>query len=87
MIEIRPKVYCEKCNEKVSFKLEGSLNTITHKDVTFTYLETRARCVNCNELVYVPEINDKNCRERHKAYYNKLFELKDSEQEAQHGIA
>ena len=87
MIEIRPKVYGEKCNDKVSFKLETSMESITHNDISFIYLETRARCVNCNELVYVPEINDKNCRERHKAYYNKLFELEDSEQEVPHGIA
>ena len=79
---LRPLVYCAACNEKVPFKLESSIKTIQHNDISFSFLETRARCKKCNGLVYVPEINDKNVRERHKAYYDQLYSGENS-----HGIA
>lgn len=70
---LRPKVYCETCNEKTEFKLESSIKTIQHNDISFSFLETRAFCTQCNRPVYVPEVNDKNVRERHKAYYDQLY--------------
>ena len=44
-----------------------------------SFLETRAKCKVCGTQVYVPAVNDKNWYERHKAYYNKLDELKELE--------
>lgn len=77
-MEIRQKVFCPKCYDKVNYKIESSVEETSVREVSFNFLETRARCVNCNEAVYVPAINDKNYYERHKAYYEKLDELKET---------
>ena len=59
----------------MDYTLESSIEKATHREVEFEYLETRARCDICGNLVYVPAINDKNWYERHKAYYDILDSL------------
>lgn len=74
-MELRPKVFCTICYQPVSYHLESGMREISVKEVSFSFLETRAICDQCGTRVYVPAINDKNVYERHKAYYNKLFEI------------
>ena len=76
---LRPEVYCTRCGVKVLYKLESSMEETSVHEVSFKFLETRARCRICGEQVYVPAVNDKNVYERHKAYYAKLDELKELE--------
>ena len=66
---IRPQVFCLNCNTKVDYSINPRQVTLDHKGITFTYQETQAHCVNCHNLVYVPALADRNCRERLKAYY------------------
>lgn len=75
-MELRPKVFCTKCYDKEEYTIESSEEVASVREVTFTYLQTRARCKKCGELVYVPAVNDANVYERHKEYYNKLGELR-----------
>lgn len=79
---LRPKVFCTKCYEKVPYTLETEMREISVKEVSFSYLDTQAKCIYCATPVYVPAINDKNAYERHKAYYQKLEEI---EGETTHG--
>ena len=76
---LRPEVYCVRCGVKVPYKLESSMEETSVHEVSFKFLETRARCRICGEQVYVPAVSDKNVYERHKAYYAKLDELKELE--------
>ena len=78
-MELRPKVFCTKCCERVPYKIESSTEETSVHEVSFKFLETRAKCRICGTQVYVPAVNDKNWYERHKAYYNKLDELKELE--------
>lgn len=73
-MDIRPKVFCVQCYDSEEYELESSIEVASVREVTFPFLETRARCKNCGQLVYVPAINDKNVYERHKAYYKALEE-------------
>lgn len=74
-MDIRPKVFCTKCYESVPYHVQTSIEEASHREVSFSYLETKAFCDICGEQVYVPAINDKNCYERHKAYYDRLEEI------------
>ncbi len=74
---IRPQVYCTTCNKRVDYRLESSVRDLEHKGVPFSFLETRARCVECGNLVYVPGVNDCNVKERHKAYYNARYAMEE----------
>lgn len=74
-MELRPKAFCVTCNQKVDYRLESSMRDVTVRDVSFSFLETRAKCKICNTPVYVPQINDMNVRERHNNYYKKLYEM------------
>lgn len=77
-MELRPKVFCCKCYDKEEYNIEEFEEVASVREVTFTYLKTRAKCKACGTEVYVPAINDKNVYERHKAYYEKLKELKEN---------
>jgi len=78
-MELRQKVFCTKCCERVPYRIESSMEETSVHEVSFKFLETRAKCKVCGTQVYVPAVNDKNWYERHKAYYNKLDELKELE--------
>ena len=78
-MELRAKAFCTNCYEAMPYTINTSREETTVHEVSFSYLETQARCKKCNNLVYVPAVNDKNYYERHKAYYSKLNELKELE--------
>lgn len=75
-LELRPKVFCPKCYDKEEYTIESSEEVASVREVTFSYLQTRARCKQCGELVYVPAVNDANVYERHKAYFEAIKEIR-----------
>lgn len=83
-MQLRPKTFCAGCYESVPYRLESVTKEISVKEISFSYLEIQARCTECNSLVYVPAINDKNVYERHKAYYDALSKI--CMEEIQNGI-
>ena len=77
-MELRPKVFCCKCYDKEEYNIETFEDVASVREVTFSYPKTRAKCKVCGTEVYVPAINDKNVYERHKAYYEKLKEIREN---------
>lgn len=62
------KCFCTKCGQKVSYSIKTEIIELTIRGVTFNYAEMSANCGNCNQSVYVPEINDANVESREEAY-------------------
>lgn len=79
-MEIRPKVYCVNCGSFHDYILESAIEKVTVRDVDFEYLEMRGLCHNCRKQVYVPSLSDRNYYEQHKAYYNKLHDIFEEDQ-------
>lgn len=52
--------FCEECRDDVEYRIKDVQLTGKIKGKEYHYLGKEARCVNCNALVYVPEINDFN---------------------------
>ena len=52
--------FCIDCSEYRSYTVRTHPETITVRDVSFTYMEERAFCNSCGKQVYVPEVNDHN---------------------------
>lgn len=61
-------VFCINCGCKQSYIVKSHIDSLTVRNVEFTYLEKNAYCSICGEEVYVPEVNDYNCEAREIAY-------------------
>lgn len=64
------KVFCEECREYVEYIVEQVQTSAAVKGEEYVYLGKTARCVDCGNEIYVPEINDFNL----KALYDKYRE-------------
>ena len=74
-MELRPKTFCTKCYESVPYRLNNERKEVSIREVSFSYDEIVATCCTCGTRVYVPAINDKNCYEREKQYYERVKEI------------
>lgn len=63
-----PTAFCVECGRKKPYSVTSTRETLTIRGVSFQYVERQARCQDCGELVYVPEINDANVKSREDAY-------------------
>jgi len=54
---------CERDYKKVSKRVE-----IEVREIRFEYVETAAKCIDCGDELYVPELNDENAQAREDAY-------------------
>ena len=61
-------MFCINCGEKKSFTVKTSWQEISVRDITFSYQEQSAYCIDCGEEIYVPIINDNNVRSRERAF-------------------
>ena len=52
--------FCENCRDDVSCVISDVELAGTLKGVKYSYMGKEARCANCGQLVYVPEIMDSN---------------------------
>lgn len=59
--------FCEECRKAVEYTVSDVPMTGKIKNVEYHYAEKEARCVNCNNRLYVPEINDYNLDILYKA--------------------
>ena len=73
---VRPTAFCSKCYDREEYRTEVQDEVASVREVTFSFPETKAYCKACGTLVYIPAVNDINVYERHKAYYNRLKEIR-----------
>ena len=60
--------FCIECGCKVPYSVTVTRETITVRGITFSYVEMTARCKNCGETLYIPEINDANVKAREEGF-------------------
>lgn len=68
MNRMESTAFCINCDCRRKYKKEIEEVTVTVRGLCFSYAETKAVCENCNEELYVPEINDINVQARENAY-------------------
>lgn len=61
-------VFCEDCRNDVSYTTVTVPMTGTIKGVEYHYTGKEAHCIDCDALVYVPEINDYNLKALYDVY-------------------
>lgn len=60
--------FCINCGCKQNYIIKSHMDTLTVRNIEFSYMEKTAYCSECGKEVYVPEINDYNCEAREIAY-------------------
>ena len=62
------KVFCENCRADTGYVIDAHRMNGTIREKEYSYLGTEARCKECGELVYVPELSDENLRALYDVY-------------------
>ena len=62
------KTFCEECRNDVEFTTASVPMTGTIKGKEYHYTGTEARCADCGNLVFVPEISDDNLRSLYNVF-------------------
>lgn len=62
------KTFCENCRIETDYAISKCEMTGTIRGVEYSYTGTEARCKECGELVYVPEVNDDNLKALYDVY-------------------
>lgn len=60
--------FCPECGCYVPYSVNSTRETSTVRGVAFSYVEMHAHCKQCNEPLYVPEVNDANVLAREEGY-------------------
>ncbi len=61
-------VFCENCRDDVLYTVKDVSGKGTVKGIEYKYNGKEVRCVDCGNLVYVPEINDYNLKALYDEY-------------------
>ena len=62
------KTFCEECRNDVEYTTASVPMTGTIKGKAYHYTGTEARCADCGNLVFVPEISDDNLRSLYNVF-------------------
>ena len=62
------KTFCEECRNDVEYTTASVPMTGTIKGKSYHYTGTEARCADCGNLVFVPEISDDNLRSLYNVF-------------------
>lgn len=62
------KAYCILCGKYRRVRVEEKQAEFWVKGIPLAYYESRAFCRRCGKEVYSPEVNDKNCAARLRAF-------------------
>lgn len=68
---IKKIAFCEECRKDVEYTVRDVLMTGKIKNVEYHYIGKEARCINCDNRLYIPEINDYNLDMQYKARNSK----------------
>ena len=60
--------FCENCRADTGYVIDVHQMTGTILGKSYSYVGTDARCKECGELVYVPELSDKNLEALYDVY-------------------
>ncbi len=60
--------FCINCSKKVSYFVKSERVELKVRDTKFSYVEMSAFCRECENELYIPEINDSNVETREEAY-------------------
>ena len=71
MKDAKKIAFCEECRKDVEYTVSDVPMTGKIKDVGYHYMGKEARCVNCHDRLYIPEINDYNLDALYKARNSK----------------
>lgn len=61
--------FCIHCGRAVAYKVIFTPVTFNVGNTEVLYKEASAICMDCNNEIYVPEVNDKNVNARRIAYF------------------
>lgn len=62
------ETFCINCGLERQYTVKSNRRELTIRGIKFSFVEHIAYCTECNEEVYVPEINDENVQEKEDAY-------------------
>ena len=62
------KTFCEECRNDVEYITASVPMTGTIKGKAYHYTGAEARCADCGNLVFVPEISDDNLRSLYNVF-------------------
>lgn len=62
------KAFCLNCEKDVEYKIKSLKLKTVIKGTLLIVPEKQAYCCNCNNEIYVPELNDFNAESREKTY-------------------
>lgn len=62
------KAYCICCGRYRRVRVKKELTEALVRGIPLVYYERRAFCRRCGKEVYSPEVNDKNCAARLRAF-------------------
>ena len=65
---MKEKTFCEECRNDVEYTTASVPMTGTIKGKEYHYTGTEARCADCGNLVFVPEISDDNLRSLYNVF-------------------
>lgn len=65
------KTFCEECRNDVEYTTASVPMTGRINGKMYHYTGTEARCANCGNLVFVPEISDDNLRSLYNVFREK----------------
>lgn len=68
---MKKMTFCEKCRDDVEFIVATTSMIGNIKGVNYNYYGKIAKCINCNEEVFVPEIIDYNLKALYDVYREK----------------
>ena len=63
--------FCIECGIKVPYEIRSEKIKMTARGISFDYMELSAFCNRCGNIIYVPEINDRNIDSMEEAFKNK----------------
>ena len=62
------ETFCINCGVERQYTVKSNRRELTIRGIKFSFVEHIAYCTECNEEVYVPEINDENVQAKEDAY-------------------
>lgn len=71
---LKKKAFCINCDNDVEFIKDETISWFGYNEHKIRYPEQVAICSQCGEQIYVPEVNDENCKRREQAL--KTFKAK-----------
>lgn len=67
-MQTNTETFCINCGEMQRYTVKSGRRELAIRGITFSFVEHKAYCTECELEVYVPEINDENVQAKEDAY-------------------